>query len=162
MMFFGVEGWNWDLSDFALMGTVLFSVGLAYEVIARRSEKTVYRVALGVGLVAAFLLFWVNGAVGIIGSGDNPANWMYGAVFAVGLIGSLISRGKSRGMARTLFAAALVQMLVPVVALLIWPTQASWGEVGVVGVFVVNCIFALLFAGSGSLFLCAAYKENQN
>ncbi len=38
---------NWDLFDFVLMGAVLFGVGLVYELVARRSEKTVYRVAFG-------------------------------------------------------------------------------------------------------------------
>jgi len=101
--------------------------------------------------VGVLLLGWVSGAVGIIGSEDNPVNLMYWAVFAVGLIGSLISRFKPRGMARTLFATALVQVLVPVVALIISP-EVSWGNVGVIGVFVFNSIFALPFAGSAMLF----------
>ncbi|MDP2629715.1 MAG: hypothetical protein Q8P45_03395 [Candidatus Harrisonbacteria bacterium] len=140
---------NWSLSDFIFMGAALFGLGLAYELIARRSEKTVYRVAFGLGLAGAFLLFWVNGAVGIIGSEDNPANLLYGAVFVVGLIGSLISRFKPRGMAGTLFAAAFVQMLVPVIALIVWRPDFS---PGVVQVFVLNAFFALLFISSALLF----------
>lgn len=142
---------NWDLFDFIFMGALLFGVGLAYELVARRSEKTLYRVAFGVGLATAFLLFWVNGAVGIIGNEGQPANLMYGAVFAVGLVGSLMARFKSRGMARTLFAAALVQMSVPVIALIIWP-QISWGGAGLGGVFVLNAFFAALFVVSALLF----------
>jgi hypothetical protein len=101
--------------------------------------------------VAAFLLAWVNGAVGIIGSENQPANLMYGAVFAVGIIGSLVARFKPRGMAYTLFAAALVQLSVPIIALIIWP-QISWGGAGLVGVFVLNAFFAALFVVSGLLF----------
>lgn len=148
----GFEKINWDPFDFILMGAVLFSIGLAYELIARRSQKTIYRVAFGLGLLGALLLFWVNGAVGIIGSEDNPANLMYGAVLAVEFIGSLISRFKRRGMSYTLFTAAVVQMLVPVFALFIWPSQASWGEPGVIAVFVLNGSFATLFAVSALLF----------
>ncbi len=148
----GFEQVNWDSFDFILMGIVLFSIGLAYELIARRSQKAIYRIAFGLGLLGAFSLFWANGAVGIIGSDDNPANLMYGAVFAVGLIGSLISRFKPRGMSYTLFTAAVVQMLVPVFALLIWPARASWGEPGVIGVFILNAFFATLFAVSALLF----------
>ena len=144
---------NWDLFDFAFMGALLFGVGLAYELIARRSEKSVYRAAFGVGLVTAFLLVWVNGAVGIIGNEGNPANLMYGAVFAVGFIGSLLARFKPRGMARTLLAAALTQMLVPMIALIIWPPSVtSWGALGVFGVFVLNTFFAMLFVVSAMLF----------
>jgi hypothetical protein len=146
---------NWDLFDFVVMGGLLFGAGLAYELVARRSEKTVYRVAFGVGLIAAFLLAWVNGAVGIIGNENQPANLMYGAVFAVGLIGSVLARFKPRGMSHTLLAAALVQISVPVIALLVWP-QISWGGAGIVGVFVLNAFFAGLFVVSALLFRQAA------
>ncbi len=146
----------WDLFDFIVMGGLLLGVGLAYELVARRSEKTVYRVAFGVGLAGAFLLLWVNGAVGIIGTEGQPANLMYGAVFAVGLIGSLMARFKPRPMARTLFAAALTQMLVPVIALLIWPPPATSWAPGVFGVFVLSAFFAMLFVISALLFRKAA------
>lgn len=151
---------NWSLFDFVLMGAVLFGVGLAYELIARRSEKTVYRVAFGVGLAGAFLLFWVNGAVGIIGNEGQPANLMYGAVFIVGFIGSLMARFKPRGMAPTLFAAALAQVLVPVIALLIWPPPAASWAPGVFGVFVLNAFFAMLFVVSALLFRRAAANNS--
>jgi hypothetical protein len=158
---------NWDVFDFVLFGTALFVIGLAYELVARRLDlpasegqstpettktgKTLYRVALGIGLGGAFLLFWVNGAVGIIGNEGQPANLMYGAVFLVGFIGSLIARFKPQGMARTLFAMAFVQLLIPVIAGIIWP-QVSWGGAGMVGVFMLNAFFAMLFVVSGFLF----------
>jgi hypothetical protein len=132
---------------------ILLAAGGAYELWQwLKTCSRVYRLAFGVGLAGALLLGWVNGAVGIIGSEDNPANWMYGAVWAVGLIGSLMARFRPRGMAHMLFVAAAVQMLVPVFALFIWPAQASWSDAGVIGVFVFNSLFALLFAVSGLLF----------
>lgn len=154
------EGWHWTLFDFVVMGALMFGVGLAYELVARTSEKTVYRVAFGVGLAAAFLLGWVNGAVGIIGNEGQPANLLYGAVFAVGFIGSLMARFKPRGMARTLFAAAFAQLLVPVIALIIWQSQISWGGAGMSGVFALNAFFAALFVLSASLFRRAAREHN--
>ena len=78
-----------------------------------------------------FFLGLANGAVGIIGSENNPANLMYWAVFAVRIIGSLISRLRSRGMRITLFITAFVQLAIPVFAFFIWPAQASWGNAGV-------------------------------
>ena len=146
----------WDLTDFIVMGGLLFGVGFAYEFATRRSETTVYRAAVGVGLVGAFLLFWVNGAVGIIGNEGQSANLMYGAVFAVGFIGSLMASFKPRGMARTLFAAAFTQMLVPVISLFIWPPPVTSWVPGVFGVFVLNAFFAMLFVGSALLFRNAA------
>lgn len=153
---------NWNFTDFAIMGAILIGLGFAYELIASRSTNTAYRNAFGVGLLGAFLLFWVNGAVGIIGNEGQPANLLYGAVFVVGLVGALISRFKANGMAITLFTAAAVQLLVPAVAYLIWsPPETSWSP-SVVGVFMLSAFFALLFLLSGILFRNAIPKENSN
>jgi hypothetical protein len=149
---------QWD--EAVAYSVILLVAGGAYELWQwLQTHSSAYRLAFGVGLAGALLLGWVNGAVGIIGSEDNPANLMYGAVFAVGLIGSLFSRFKPRGMARTLFAAALVQVLVPAIAFFIWPAQASWGEAGVIGVFIINFIFAMLFVISALLFRKAATNQ---
>ena len=131
---------------------MLLAVGGFYELLRWLKTRTkVYRIAFGIGLAGVLLLGWVSGAVGIIGSENQPVNLMYWAVPAVLLIGSIISCLAPRGMARTLFVTALVQILVPVIALIISP-EVSWGNVGVIGVFVFNSIFALLFAGSAMLF----------
>lgn len=149
---------HWELLDFVIMGTILLSIGLAYELIARKSEKIVYRIAFGVGLLGAFLLFWVNGAVGIIGSENQPANLLYGLVFIVGLVGSLIARFKPNGMSNTLFAAAITQMLVPVIALLIWPPPTTSWSPSVFGVFFLSSFFAMLFIVSAFLFKRASQQ----
>ena len=144
---------NWDLFDFAVMGVLLFGTGLAYELVARKGRAVAYRAAVGVALAAAFLLVWVNGAVGIIGNEENPANLMYFGVLAIGIIGAFIANLESRGMTWALSAVALAQMLVPVIALMIWPPQVtSWGAAGVGGVFGMNAFFAMLFAVSALLF----------
>ena len=149
---------NWDVFDFLIMGTVLMGIGLTYELVARRSQKTAYRAAFGMGLLGAFLLFWVNGAVGIIGSENQPANLLYLAVFAFGLIGSVIVRFKARGMARTLFVVTGVQLLIPVVALIIWPPPATSWAPSILGVFLLSAFFALLFATSALLFRQASMQ----
>ena len=132
---------NWDFADFAIMGAILFGIGFAYELIASRSVNTMYRTAFGVGLLGAFLLFWVNGAVLIIGNEGQSANLLYGAVFVVGLVGALLARFKSTGMAITLFVAAAVQLLVPAVAYMIWPPpETSWSP-SVLGVFMMSGFF---------------------
>ena len=73
----------WDLADFAIAGALLFGTGVAYELLARKAGIIAYRAAVGVALAAALLLVWMNLAVGIIGSEDNPANLMYVGVLAV-------------------------------------------------------------------------------
>lgn len=148
----------WDLADFVVAGVLLFGTGLAYELMARKGGTVAYRAAVGIALATVFLLVWVNGAVGIIGSENNDANLMYFGVLAVGIIGAIITRLQPLGMARALFVTALAQALVPVIALTIWqPT--SWGAAGVFGVFVLNAFFVMLLVGSALLFKRAAYAE---
>jgi hypothetical protein len=143
----------WTLFDFIFAGTLLFGSALAYELVATKGGTIAYRAAVGVALAAALLLIWINGAVGIIGSENNPANLLYGGVLAIGLIGAIVALLEPRGMARTLFAMALAQALVPVIALIIWTPQVTSGEgPGIVGVFVLNSFFVMLFVGSALLF----------
>ena len=66
----------WDLADFVVAGVLLFGTGLAYELMARKGGTVAYRAAVGIALATVFLLVWVNGAVGIIGSENNDANLM--------------------------------------------------------------------------------------
>lgn len=140
---------TWSPFDFILAGILLFGTGLAYESVAWKAGSTAYRVAMGVALAAALLLVWVNLAVGVIGSEDNPANLLFGGVLAVGIIGAIAARLRPHGMARTMLATALAQGLVPVIALVIWKPEMS---VGVVGVFGANAVFVLLWLASAWLF----------
>jgi hypothetical protein len=147
----------WGPADFAVAGALLLGTGLAYEVVSRKGATTAYRAAVGIALAAALLLVWINLAVGIIGDEGNPANLMYAGVLAVGVIGAAIARFEPRGMARALFAAALAQALVPVMALMIWkPSVTPGGAPGVLGVFGLNAFFVLLFVGAALLFQRAA------
>src|SRR5688572_17475229 len=73
---------SWNAADFAFAAVLIAGTGIAFELAAKRSSSTTYRVAVGLALGAAVLLIWVNAAVGVIGSEDNPANLMYGVVLA--------------------------------------------------------------------------------
>src|ERR687896_2261411 len=84
--------WAWTLFDFVFAGALIFGTGLTYVLVARKAGNIAYRAAVGIALAAAFLLFWVNGAVGVIGSEDNPANVMYFGVLAIAIIGAIIAR----------------------------------------------------------------------
>ena len=115
----------WDLADFAVAGALLVGTGLTYELATRMTGNTAYRAAIGLALAAALILVWMNLAVGLIGTEDNPANLMYGGVLAVGIIGAIIARFRPHGMARAFFATALAQALVPVIALIIGKSQVT-------------------------------------
>ncbi len=154
------DGWHWSPGDFIFGFIMLFGFGLAYELIARRSANTTYRVAVGIAVVATFLLLWINAAVGIIGD-DNPINLLYGLIVAIGFFGAIISRLQPQGMARTLIVMAVVQMVIPVVALYFAPKEVYDDPPGLLGVFALNAFFAMLFVGSALLFRQAAAKREE-
>ncbi len=145
------DEWNWTLSDFVFATVLLFGTGLAYEVISKQGDTVAYRAAVGLAALTAFLLVWVNAAVGIIGD-ENPANILYLGVLVVGFLGALMSRLESRGMARALFMTAFAQFLVPVIGLIFWSPQAFSWEPGVLRVFILNTAFVAFWVGSGILF----------
>jgi hypothetical protein len=108
---------KWDAADFAIVGAMLAAACGTFELAARMTGDTLYRAAVGVAVVGAFILVWINLAVGLIGSEGDPANLMYGGVLAVAIIGAFIARFRPHGMARALAATALAQALVGVIAL---------------------------------------------
>lgn len=118
------------------------------------TDKTTYRFAVGVALAAALVLVWLSLGVGIIGRDGDPANRMYFGVLAVGIIGALIARFRPRGMALALFATALAQTSVAVIALI-----AGLGDPysGPLELSALNGFFVALFGASAWLFRRAAH-----
>jgi hypothetical protein len=108
---------NWTGFDFAFMAVMLGGVGLGVELAFRKSGNVAYRMAVGVALCTAFFLILINGAVGIIGSERDGANLLYGSVLGAAMIGAVVARFRPSGMALAMGAAAMVQLLVPVIAL---------------------------------------------
>ena len=143
---------NWGTADFIFAGALIGGTGLAFELAARATANYAYRAAVGLALAAAFLLIWLNLAVGIIGTEDNPLNLMFGGVLAIGLIGAIIARFQPGEMARALFATALAQALVAVIALIagLGFREPIWSLTG---------FFAALWLGSAWLFRKAAREQ---
>ena len=100
---------DWTASDFVFAAALLGSVGLAFELIVRKSRSLAYRFGAGLAVVAAFLTVWVNAAVGMIGPEGNPYNLVFGAVLLVALAGSVLARFEAQGMARAMVAAGIAQ-----------------------------------------------------
>jgi hypothetical protein len=147
---------NWDAADFALFGAMLAAVGGTYELAAKMTRNYAYRAAVGVALAAAFLLVWLSLGVGIIGKDGDPANLMYFGVLAVGILGALIARFQSLGMAGALLATALAQALVTAIAL-IMGLGLPWS--GPAEIAALNGFFIALYAGSAWLFRRAARER---
>lgn len=107
----------WTASDFVFAGVLFGSVGLAFELIVRKSRSLAYRLGAALGVVAAFLTVWVNGAVGMIGSEDNPYNLLFGGVLLIALTGAILARFQPAGMVRAMAAAAAAQALLGAIGL---------------------------------------------
>jgi hypothetical protein len=146
----------WSLADFVVAGVLIFGTGLTYVLVARQAGNMAYRAALSVALAAAFILVWVNLAVGVIGTEDNLANLMYVGVLAVGIVGAIIARLRPPGMARALFAMALAQALVAAIAVT-FGLGTQWG--GLAQILGVTGLFVALFVGSALLFRYAGRER---
>lgn len=140
----------WDVFDFALWGVMLTVAAGTVEVATRLSGSWAYRFGVGVAVSAAFLLIWVNLAVGIIGSEDDPANLMFAGVLFVAVSGAFVARFRSDGMARAMIAAAMAQGLVGVIAL-VWRLGAA-SEAWPRPILVLTTFFCALWLGSAWLF----------
>lgn len=147
------EGWAWSPSDFAVAWLFLAGAMGIYKLAASKARNRTYRLAAGLAVTTGLVLLWVNGAVGFIGSENNPANRMYLGVLAVGLSGAAMARWRATGMVYALLATAAAQFVVPIVALMFWRNDFS---PGVVPVFGLNFGFVLLFAAAAFLFRRAA------
>ncbi len=144
----------WDAADFVVFGALLAGVGSLFRLAVRKTGDLAYRSAVGTALAAAFILVWVSGAVGIIGTERDDANLMYGGVLAVGIIGAIVARFQPGGMARALFATALAQVLVAVIAVI-----AGFGSTGPawpLDIVSLTGFFAALWLLSAWLFRKAA------
>lgn len=153
----GAPGVEWTAGDFVLMGILLFGSAGLFELAARAGASTAYRLGAGAAIVTGFLLVWINLAVGIIGSEDNPINLIYAAVLGTALVGAIAARFRAAAMARAMAAASAAQMAVTLAAL-----AAGWGRwepPGAIGILVLNAVFAALWAASAGLFRKAAGDE---
>ena len=59
---------RWTLSDFAVAGLLLLATGLLIELVLRKIKKVSYRNIAIALILLAFLLTWIELAVGIFGT----------------------------------------------------------------------------------------------
>ena len=55
--------WNWDATDFIIMGTLLVSAVLLYEVASRMAGK--HKVMIAIAIILGVMYLWAELAVGI-------------------------------------------------------------------------------------------------
>ncbi|MBA3678262.1 MAG: hypothetical protein H0W74_12815 [Sphingosinicella sp.] len=100
---------NWTASDFVFAALLFGSVGIAIELVFRKSGSLAYRLGGTIAVIAAFLTIWVNAAVGMIGPEDNPYNLLFGGVLLIALTGATLARFRPFGMAAAMLAAGVAQ-----------------------------------------------------
>lgn len=149
------DEWNWRPESFVLFGVMLAGALGAYELAVRMSGSGAYRAGAALAIATGFVLVWMNLAVGIIGSEDNPANLMYGGALLVGAVGVVIARLEPRGMALASLATALALLLVAALAASFWGNEPP----GRIGILILNGAFASLYLGAAWLFQKAARSQ---
>jgi hypothetical protein len=106
---------NWTVGDFVFAGGLLLGAGVTYELAARLGGFA-YQAGVVVALGTGILTMWVTGAVGIIGSEDNPGNLLYLATVAVAIAGAIITRGRAGSMVWAMALTALATIAAPLIA----------------------------------------------
>lgn len=56
---------NWDLTDFVVMGGLLFGLGSLFVLGVRMVSKPMHRMIMGVILLGLFFRIWAESAVGV-------------------------------------------------------------------------------------------------
>lgn len=141
---------QWTAFDFLLAGAILIGAGLICEVVVRASRDWGYRLGVLVTLATSILLFWINGAVGVIGSEADPQNLWFGLVLATVLFGAILVRFRAGGMSAVLTAAAAVQFGIGA-----WAYLAHWGagtEKWPIVIFVTTGVFTSAWLVAAALF----------
>ncbi len=151
-----VEGWNWGPGAFVFTYVLFFLTGMAYALISRKMGAWAYKAAVGLALVAGFVLGWST--MVHMSETDNPVNLVYFGVLAVGAIGAGLARLEARGMARALFAMAGALAVAWVITQVVFADTPA-GPVWNVGV--MHGGFVLLFATAGLLFRHASLEESK-
>ena len=110
-----------------------------------------YRIGVAVALAASFLEVWINLAVGIVGSEDNPVNLGFYLVVATAGACAFTAKFRADGMARAMLAVAGVQALLAAV-IATAPSTARDDPKGAIGVLALSAGFAALWLVAAALF----------
>lgn len=154
-----VIGAPWSSADYVFTAVMLGVAGGAIELGHRASTGLAYRAATLIAVAAAFLLVWINAAVGFFGSEDNDVNAVFGLVLLVAVGGTLLARLRARGVARAIAAAAAMQLAVGLTGL-----AAGWAAPGITGVRQTlggTAFFCALWLTSAALFARAARRSDE-
>jgi hypothetical protein len=147
----------WTGADYVTAAVLLGGLGVVVELVVRASGDVAYRTGAAVAIAAGVLLVLVNGAVGFLGSEDNPANLIFLGVLGIAAAGSVLAGFRPAEMAWAMYVTAAVQVLAGAGAL-----AAGLGSPGFDGVYEVvlgTSLFSAMWLVSAALFRRAAARE---
>jgi hypothetical protein len=151
---------NWTLSDFIVMGVLIFGVCLAYELVSRKVNSLTYRLAVAAAVLGMFLIVWVNLAVGIIGDEPNGPSALYFVVPLVAILSAIIARLEPTNMSRAMGFTTLVLCAIPLIGFVFWrPIMMASQPEGIVGAVLITLFFSIPFVASSVLFREASLKK---
>jgi hypothetical protein len=122
------------------------------------SARTFYRLGVAVALAAGLIQVWMNLAVGIVGSEDNPQNQGFFGVVVAAAACAFVARLRPDGMARAMLATAGVQAVLAA-AVATAPMTAREEPNGATGVLLLSGLFVALWLLSAVLFHRSARIE---
>ena len=140
---------GWSLADFVSVTIILLmSCGL-FDIAARSASSASYLAGTSAALAAGFGSIVLNGAIGFVGSEDEPHNLLFLAVVCVAVIGAVLARGHAMALSIAMSAAGIAHIVVSI-GLLINADGTSDGDpqMEVVGL----TVFAAMWLASAWLF----------
>lgn len=142
---------------FVIIAIELFVI---YKLVKRRPSKRIaFRWAAATAILASLLLFWINGAVGIIGDANNDMNMLYLSVIVIAFLGSLASGFKPKWCAWSMVAAAILQTTIAAFAVIL--RSGIDGPIWPFDLLLLTVFFVLLWLGAALLFF-RAQIDDQN
>jgi len=138
---------NWTASDFVFAAILLGFVGTVIELAARFARPGTARIGYMLAGLTAFLTFWSNAAVGIIGD-EDAVNVFFFLMVLAALVAGMMVRFRAGPMRWIAVMLAIGQYAVGIAALSMMPGHAvEWGFL---------TFFALLWLSAAWCFHSAA------
>lgn len=141
---------NWTTGDFVFAAILLGFVGTVVELASRFARPGAPRIGYLIAGFTAFLTFWSNAAVGIIGDEDS-VNIFFFLMVAGAILAAMAVRFRPGAMQWIAALLAIGQYVVGIAALRMMPGHAvEWGFL---------TVFALLWLTAAWCFNRAALKQ---
>lgn len=103
---------------------------------------------LRLAILNSVLLLWVSMGVGVIGRDGEPLNIIYFGVIAIWIIVGTFYKFKSTGMVNALYASAIAQTIVTIVAITLkwgYPYSPALELMGLNGFYIALWIWSASF-----------------